>query len=82
LVNIAENYDAELAKNKMLQKCHAIMGGMLDGSIPRDSDLAAVNCCQYLNPVTAKKTRDEWLAAGMKIIKKVGKHEFFDDGTK
>ena len=64
----------------MLQKCVEIAEGMLAGTIPRDPDLAAVNCCQYLNPKAAAKTKKKWLAAGMKVIKAIANHEFFREG--
>jgi len=76
-VKIASNWDEEYKKNTSLQVCFGIAANMLKGEIPRDPDLAAVNCCQYLNPKVAAKTKREWLKAGMTVIKTIGKHEFF-----
>jgi hypothetical protein len=76
-VRIAKIFDTFFVNDKVMMECCAIAKGMIDGDIPRDPDLAAVNCCQYLNPVTAKATRDKWIKAGMKSIKVIGRHEFF-----
>ena len=60
-----------------LGECLKIAQGLIAGTIPRDPDLAAVNCVQYLNPVTAEETKEKWLASGMKLVKTIHKHEFF-----
>lgn len=76
-VKIASNWVEEFKKRRSLQRCCEISTGMLNGSIPRDPDLAAVHCCQYLNPKTAAATKEKWLAAGMRVIKTIGRHEWF-----
>lgn len=93
-VLIAKNFDLALqrklknAKKETigiaLKECYDIAVGMLDGSIPRDPDLASIHCCQYLNPKDpwAAKTKKEWLAKGMRVFKTIKDHEFFDDKTK
>jgi hypothetical protein len=73
-VKIAANWDEEYKKRTSLQVCFGIAVGMLNGETPRDPDLAAVHCCQYL-AVTAKNTVNWWKA--MKFIKKIGGHEFY-----
>lgn len=76
-VEVAANWGEHYAYSESLQICMGIAVGLLNGSIPRDPDLAAVHCCQYLNPRVAPRTRDEWLKKGMKIIKDIGRHEFY-----
>jgi hypothetical protein len=79
-VRIATDWVGSYAKDEALQECAAIALGMLQGTISRDPDLAAVNCCQYLNPKTAGKTREKWIKAGMTPIKVIAHHEFFKEG--
>jgi hypothetical protein len=77
-VKIAANWVDEYRKRKALQECCEIATKMIQGEIPRDPDLAAVNCCQYMNPKTAQPgQRDKLLNAGMKSIKIICHHEFF-----
>jgi hypothetical protein len=76
-VAIADDFNVEIMKSKPLQECFDIAKGLIDGTIPRDPDLHAAHCCQYLNPVTAARTKDKWLASGMKIIKVIKNHSFF-----
>lgn len=77
-VKIASNWIDEYRKRVSLQDCCLIATGMIQCVVPRDPDLAKVNCCQYMNPKTAGKgQKDKLLAAGMKVIKKIGAHEFF-----
>lgn len=76
-VHIAANFDEEYENNETLNECGKISRGMLQGEIPRDPVLSRAHCCQYLNPVTAKKTRDKWVKSGMKLIKSIGHHDFF-----
>ncbi len=76
-VKIASDWIEEHRKRRALQECCLIATGMLQDVVPRDPDLAAVNCCQYLNPKVAAKTKEKWLATGMKTIKTIGHHEFF-----
>lgn len=76
-VHMAQNFDDTLATYKALQECYDIARGMLDGAIPRDPDLHASHCCQYLNPKTAAVTMQKWLDHGMKVVKVIGHHTFF-----
>lgn len=68
-------YDADI----VLRGCVDIAQGLMDGTIPRDPDLHAANCCQYLNPKVAGATKKKWLKGGMTLIKTIKHHEFFDD---
>jgi len=76
---MAANWVDAYRTSKTLRDCCAIANGMLFHSIPRDPELAAAHCCQYLNPRTAAKTRAKWIAAGMTSIKVIAHHEFFRD---
>ena len=76
-VKIASNWVEEYRKRTALQECCDIVVKMFQDEISRDPDLAAVNCCQYLNPGVASETKKKWLAAGMKSIKIINNHEFF-----
>lgn len=76
-VLIAADWVRSYAKDEALRECAAIALGILQGTIPRDPDLAAVHCCQYLNPKIAHETREKWIKAGMGIVKTIGRHEFF-----
>jgi hypothetical protein len=78
-VRIAANWDEEYKKRTSLQACFGIAVGMLKGEIPRDPDLAAVHCCQYLNPEVAPRVKEKWLRAGMKVVKTIEHHEFFQE---
>ena len=74
---IAANWVDAYRKNACLRECCRIANGLFDGTIPQDPDLAGLGCCQYLNPKTAKATKEKWLKAGMKVVKKIKNHEFF-----
>jgi len=76
-VALADDFDVEIAKNVPLQECFDIAKGLNNGTIPRDPDLHAVKCCQYLNPSTAYPTMQKWLDHGLKVVKKIGHHSFF-----
>jgi spore germination cell wall hydrolase CwlJ-like protein len=78
-VAMASNWVDAYRQNESLKKCCDIATGMLQGEIPRDPDLAAVHCCQYLNPRVAPDVKEKWLVSGMKVIKKIGRHEFFKE---
>jgi len=76
-VYIAANWVDAYRHSKALQECCDIATKMIMHDIPRDPDLAAVNCCQYLNPKVAKASKEKWLKGGMKVVKVIGHHEFF-----
>lgn len=76
---IAANWPEAYRRFSALRECADIAKGLLAGSIPRDPDLAAVDCCQYLNPRYAPGTKREWLAAGMRVVKCIKNHEFFSE---
>lgn len=74
---MAQNFDNEVNFNDSLMDCWLLARSMIAGATPRDPDLAKAHCCQYLNPHIAGKTKAKWLAAGMKVIKTIHRHEFF-----
>jgi spore germination cell wall hydrolase CwlJ-like protein len=74
---ICQNWIEAYGEDDALRECCKVATDMLQGIIPRDPELAAVNCCQYLNPKIAHDTREKWLHAGMKVIKTIKNHEFF-----
>ena len=76
-LHMAENWDSCMAVDFSLMNCYSTAVGMLSGATPRHPILAAAHCCQYLNPKWAPETKAKWLAAGMKVILKIGGHEFF-----
>jgi len=82
MVKIAKTFDDYYYTDIVLRDCVDIAQGLINGTIPRDPDLAAVDCCQYLNPKVAAATKKKWLAGGMTLIKRIGKHEFFKDKVK
>ena len=78
-VYMAINWTQEYVCNPVLKTCCDVAEDMISGEVPRDPDLAAVHCCQYLNPVVAWKTRDRWIKAGMQSVKVIARHEFFKE---
>ena len=78
-VYIASHWDEQYKDYETLRECCEIARGLLQEGIPRDPDLAAVHCCQYLNPATAAATRAKWISSGMKSIKVIYRHEFFKE---
>ena len=74
-VCMAENWIDAFRKSVALQECCRIATDMLQHSTPRDTDLEG--CLYYLNPKIAGATKKKWIASGMKVIKKIGGHEFF-----
>jgi hypothetical protein len=79
-VNIATYWVDAFRERPVLQECCRIAIDMINGTIPRDPDLAAVNCTQYLNPKVAPEQKKKWLAGGMTTIKTISHHEFFKEG--
>lgn len=77
MVNFAKDFDAAIIIDSALKECYDIAHGILSGVIQKDFDIMRTHCCQYLNPKTAAKARAKWLAAGMRLIKAAGNHEFF-----
>lgn len=47
-VNIAKDWSRSYQNSAVLQECYRIAKGMLEGMIPRDPDLAAVDCTEYV----------------------------------
>lgn len=74
LLYIAENWDACMATDPVLNDCYTIAVGLLNGRIQRTPEIAASNCCQYLAPY-CKDSVDWW--KDMKLIAKIGGHEFY-----
>lgn len=81
-VFIAEHWDTK--KNiAVLKECYDIAKGMIDGNIPRDPDLAAVHCCEYVAGKFRKhmdshpeKKGNRWWQK-MRLLKTIGGHEFY-----
>jgi hypothetical protein len=82
-VAMAHDFDTVIEHNKALLECFEIAKGMIAGTIPRDRDLAAVNCCQYVAGKYRKymdahpeiKGTRWWQKA--KLIKVINGHEFY-----
>jgi spore germination cell wall hydrolase CwlJ-like protein len=70
----AKNWLDAISEDNALRDCYEVALGMLGGIIPRDPELAAAHCCQYLT--TAAKANVDWWKE-MKFIKKIGAHEFY-----
>jgi len=87
-VHIADDFEVTLLHNKTLQECFEIAKGMIAGTIPRDPDLAAVNCVQYVAGKYRKymdahpeiKGSRWW--KDMTLFKVIGGHEFYKDRQK
>lgn len=74
LLAIAENWEASLATNPALNDCYTIALGLINGNIPRNTLIAAANCCQYMTAsVVDKTTWDD----NMKVVARIGHHVFF-----
>ena len=73
LVAFAGNFKTSCQRVKSLMGCYEIARGMALGAIPRNT-----TALQYLNPLAAAKTKEKWLAAGMKVVMKIGGHEWFE----
>ncbi len=76
-VKMAKNFEGSLITHPALAECFEIAKGMLSGKIPRDPDLAAMHCCQYLNPEVAASAKKRWERLGYQVVKTIGNHEFF-----
>ncbi len=82
IYDIAHRWDSEIAVNKVLVQCFDIATRLISGALPRDKDLAAAHCCQYVTTqwrryVDANPSKGERWWASMKLIKIVGHHEFY-----
>jgi len=81
LVRIATDFLSYYRNSAPLMECANIAWGLIKGTIPRDPELAVAHCCQYMNPETAEPGQEEkLLKAGMKIVKEVGAHRFYEEG--
>jgi len=76
LKRMAADWDRFHFASVPLQECFGIARGLIDGTVPRDPDLAAAHCCQYLT--TAAKANVKWWKK-MNFVKKIGAHEFYAD---
>lgn len=82
-VQMASDFEAECQKRTALKECYKIAEGMLVGTIPRDPELAAAHCCEYVE-TRARKYLDahpeikanRWWQR-MKLLKTVKHHEFY-----
>jgi len=74
LKQIADEWDRHYSQSRPLQECYSTARGLIDGTIPRDPELAAGHCCQYMTAAASKvATWDD----NMKLIKKIGGHCFY-----
>lgn len=71
---ISKNWEDAMTLDPALNDCFGIASGLIDGQIPRDPELAAAHCCQYLT-TTAKAGAAWWKK--MNFVKKLGAHEFY-----
>jgi len=85
-VDMAANFDQEYAHNVALVECCRIAREMLQGDIPRDPELAAAHCTEYV-AAKYRKFMDEHPAVKgnrwwqrMKLLKTIGGHEFYIKG--
>ena len=76
-VKMLSEWEKTKASDHMVAFCIDLAKKLISGEQARDAVLHEHKCCQYLNPETAAPTKEKWLAAGMKVIKEIGKHEFF-----
>ena len=69
---IAENWTEKYRQSLDLQKCLQVVAGLIDGSIPRDKEIAANHATQY-KTIDCKSS---W-ANKMKKVATIGNHEFY-----
>lgn len=69
----AERFDDHMATVADLNGCYGIAVGMLDGSIPRDPELAATNCCQYIEG-SFRRAMDKKLEQARQLAEKGDTH--------
>ena len=82
-VDMAANFDQEYSHNVALVECCIIAREMLQEEIPRDPDLAAAHCTEYvagkyrkfMDAHPEKKCNRWWQK--MKLLKTIGGHEFY-----
>ncbi len=74
LLHIAENWDKAIATDAALAECFNIALGLIDGSIARTPEIAAVHCCQY---ATVKGADSVTWDDHMKVVKRGRRHIFF-----
>ena len=86
-VRIAKDWTEEYRKRVSLQECAAIATCLIQGTVSRDSDIAAGHCCQYVATRYRKYTDEHpdekgtrWWK-GMRLLKTIdgpkGGHEFY-----
>lgn len=71
MLDIAQNWDLRIAKDKSLQECFAATQGLLSSNIPRNPI-----AIQYYDPRGVDKAPD-W-ASTMKYITTIGHHLFYN----
>lgn len=82
-VEIASDFPGELKRRSALQVSYSLAIALIDKRIPRDPDLAAVNCCEYVAGKFRKHLDEHPEIKGnrwwqrMKLIKTIGGHEFY-----
>ena len=82
-VKIASHWVEQYMHRPTLQECVSIAQDMISGTIPRDPDLEAVHCCEYVAGKFRKHMDAHPEIKGsrwwqkMKLLKAIGGHEFF-----
>lgn len=82
-VRIARDWVPQYTARPTLQACVAIAQDMIKGIIPRDVDLEAAHCCEYVAGEFRKRLDahpeikgNRWWQR-MKLLKIIGGHEFY-----
>ena len=82
-VKIAREWVPQYMHRPTLQECVSIAQDMIDGTLPRDVDLEAAHCCEYVSGAFRKHMDahpeikgNRWWQK-MKLLKVVGGHEFY-----
>jgi spore germination cell wall hydrolase CwlJ-like protein len=71
MLDIAQNWDLRISKDKSLQECFAVAQGLLSSNIPRNPI-----ALQYFDPRGVTET-PKW-AFTMKYITTIGHHKFYN----
>lgn len=93
LVRIAKDFLGYYRRSGVLMECSNIAKGIIDGTIPRDTNLALVHCCQYITGDYRKYIDKMWHEESntekkaeidkkrwwkeMKLLKVIEHHEFY-----
>ena len=77
VLHAAETWDQTISVDFVLMDCFGLAVGLIDGYLPEHPVILEKKCLNYLNPKWATDAKAKWLAAGMKVVLRVGQHEFF-----